>query len=390
MQQNDHITFHVLIAAAGSGLRLGGDLPKQYIKIAGKTILRHTLDNVITWPGLGSLRVIIDPKHADLYHDAVEGLNLAPPIKGGRERKDSINNALNELSDIKDNDIVLVHDAARPFVEWNNVKALVDSLGTSKAATLATPLNDTIRRQVDNEDVERSSLYAVQTPQAMRYGDFKAAHAAAQDGKTYTDDIALARELGIEPALIPGRRTNFKITTPEDLEMAKKMIHSVYETRTGTGFDVHAFDDENNPKALIICGVEVPHNRALKGHSDADVGLHAITDAILGAIGQGDIGRHFPPSDDAYKDMDSAIFLQKAMDMVATHNGALLNLDLTLICESPKIGPHSDRMRVRVAEVTGLEPQRINIKATTTEGLGFTGRGEGIAAQAVANVKIRV
>lgn len=383
-------SYHVIIPAAGSGQRLGATLPKQYIKIAGKAVLRHTLDNVMLWPGLKSLRVIINPEHSDLYHEAVFGLSLAEPVEGGNERKDSINNAINNLSNVSDEDIVLVHDAARPFVQWKNVEALLEAVEVNDAATLGVPVSDTLRLQDDHTDLNRDSVYAVQTPQAMRYRDFKAAHNQADLAKVYTDDMSLARDIGLETVMVPGHTTNFKITTQDDLKMAKVLLLQNIQTRTGTGFDVHAFETESSSRKLMLCGIEVEHEVALSGHSDADVGLHAITDALLGALGAGDIGQHFPPSDDTFKDMDSALFLGKAKDILDGRDGSVENIDVTLICERPKIGPYASRMKARVAEILKIDEAQVNIKATTTERLGFAGRGEGIAAQAIATIKVPV
>ena len=380
-------SYHVIVPAAGSGQRLGGEVPKQYIKIAGKTVLRHTLDNILRWPGLGSLRVIINAEHAKLYQEAVKGLDLPTPIEGGPERKESVNNALNSISGIDGNDIILVHDAARPFVRWQDVEGLFEGVETNGAATLTVNVSDTIRQRADNKDIDRDALYAVQTPQAMRYADFKKAHEAARPDQTYTDDMSLARGIGIEPVLVSGHAANFKITTKDDLKMAEALLMQNAQTRTGMGFDVHAFDEASSGP-VVLCGVEVAHDRGLKGHSDADVGLHAITDALLGALGEGDIGQHFPPSDDTYKGMDSAVFLEKARDMLNERGGAIGNIDVTLICEQPKIGPHAGAMKGRIAEILAVDAKRVNVKATTTEQLGFAGRGEGIAAQAVMTIKV--
>ncbi len=390
MPQSALLPFHVIVPAAGQGTRMGGDIPKQYMRIAGKTVLRHTLDQILSWPGLVSLHVIIDPRHAKLYDDTVTGLDLPPSIHGGKERSDSINNALSNISNVRNEDIILVHDAARPLIRWPEVARLLSALKIHPAATLTMPISDTIRRMDTNEDVARDQLYAVQTPQGFRYEDLKRAHDEADSSKIHTDDVALAHNIGIEAVCVKGARQNFKLTTLDDFDMAEKMLATIYETRTGLGFDVHAFDTVNTEKPLILCGVKIPHDFPLKGHSDADVGLHALTDAILGAIGDGDIGTHFPPSNQDFKDMDSAIFLRKAIELLHEKGGAIQNLDLTLICESPKIAPHREVMIARVAEIANLKANRISIKATTTEKLGFTGRGEGIAAQAIASVKIPV
>ena len=386
MTQDKNREFHLIIAAAGHGDRFGNIVPKQYVNISGKTLLRHTLDNALRWDGLKSLRVIIDPEHAELYHEAVKGLDLAHPITGGISRKSSINNAISSISHVMDNEIILVHDAARPLTPAQDIRKLLAAMETGKAATLASPVTDTLRR--DQEIISRDGLWALQTPQAFYFGDLKTAHTNADNDDTHTDDTSLITAAGIEVRLVEGSRSNIKLTTPDDLPVMRALLAANTETRTGMGFDVHAFEKQATGRKLMLCGVAVPHDFALTGHSDADVGLHALTDALLGTIGEGDIGTHFPPSDAAYKDMDSAIFLRHAVSLIDKRGGSILNLDLTLICEAPKIGPHAARMKERIAEIAGINAARISIKATTTEKLGFTGRGEGIAAQAIATVRL--
>lgn len=376
------VPFHALIAAAGSGVRLGSDVPKQYLKINGKAILRHTLERFLACPGLQSLRVIIDPVHKRLYDDTVQGLNLPGPVNGGKERKDSVLNGLRSFHDIKKEEIILIHDAARPLLSPDHIQAAAAAATVQKAATLATPVTDT-QKYAAGAYIDRNGLWAVQTPQAFEYGLLMEAHNKAGDA-AYTDDTALVAALGHEIALVPGPRANIKITTAEDLLIAQKLLAPAYETRTGFGYDVHAFEEGHTVR---LCGVDIPYTKKLKGHSDADAGLHALTDALLGTIGAGDIGTHFPPSDPQWKNKDSAVFLQKAIELVTQRGGRLINLDLTLICEEPKIGPHRPAMQSRLAALTGLTEDRIGLKATTSEKLGFLGRGEGVAAQAVASVK---
>jgi 2-C-methyl-D-erythritol 4-phosphate cytidylyltransferase/2-C-methyl-D-erythritol 2,4-cyclodiphosphate synthase len=392
----ESMNFHVIVAAAGRGTRFGGETPKQYQKIGQKTVLRHTLESIISWNGLSSVRVIIDPEHSDLYQDSVIGLDLPEPIHGGKERNNSINNALNKLSHLKNEDIILVHDAARPCASNADVAKLLAALtGDHRAATLGVAVSDTLRHaeaQDAGPIVNREGLWALQTPQAFFYGDLVKAHAQAKPGQAYTDDTALVSEAGIAVKIVPGSRANIKITTPEDLRIAEALLLSpAFETRTGFGYDVHAFETvANTGRRLMLGGLHIPHPYALAGHSDADVALHALTDALLGALGEGDIGLHFPPSDSRYKDMDSAHFLKSAAEMLARRDGSILNLDLTIICEMPKITPHREAMQRRIADIAGIDISRINVKATTTEKLGFTGRGEGIAAQAVATIKMPV
>ncbi|MGQ0527486.1 MAG: bifunctional 2-C-methyl-D-erythritol 4-phosphate cytidylyltransferase/2-C-methyl-D-erythritol 2,4-cyclodiphosphate synthase [Alphaproteobacteria bacterium] len=379
--------FHVLIAAAGSGERLPSDLPKQYMVLIGKPLLRHTIEAFLALEELESLRVIIHPDHIDLYKDAVHGLNLAPPLMGAGDRKLSVYSSLSQISNIADESIILIHDAVRPLVERTDIYKLLEAMQTHEAASLAVPVSDTLRK--GHEVVDRTGLWAVQTPQAFRFGVLKRAHAAADKNTAYTDDTGLVSALGIPVKLVEGSRRNIKVTYADDLEMAERLMSTTMETRTGMGFDVHAFERDDENRKLMLCGVEVAHDRGLAGHSDADVGLHAITDALLGAVGAGDIGQHFPPSDSAYKNMDSVVFLQKALEIVRSKGGKIRNIDVTLICEAPRIAPYREKMQERIAEILILDSERVNVKATTTEKLGFTGRGEGISAQAVATVGMR-
>lgn len=385
--------FHALIVAAGTGSRFGGDIPKQYRSLAGKPVLRHSLDTFLGMPGLKSLTVVISPAHLALYRQAVEGLDLAAPVKGGKERKDSVYNGLVSISDIEDKEIILIHDAARPLVREKDIVALLHAMETHQAATLACPVADTLRYADENGKaaaaIDRSGLWAIQTPQAFRYGILRQAHEAASPGAIYTDDTALASAHGIAVGFVVGHKSNFKITETGDIILAEAVLSAHSDIRTGTGFDVHPFDDlSRDVHAIRLCGVDVPHDEKLKGHSDADVGLHALTDALLGAIGAGDIGMLFPPSDPAFKDMDSAVFLRKALELVRNRGGRINNVDITLICEEPKIGPHREAIVARIAGLLEIAPDRVNVKATTTERLGFTGRQEGIAAQAVATVSL--
>ena len=378
--------FHVLIAAAGSGVRFGGGRPKQYALLNGKPLLRHTLDVFINHPDLSSLRVIINADHQSLYNEAVAGLDLPPPIYGSDTRKSSIYNGLNGVSHLKDNDILLVHDAARPLVCINDITKLALEANKTGAATLATPVTDTLRHESGNT-VERDGLWTIQTPQGFHYSILKNAHEAAKNDNA-TDDAGLVTTSGRPVALVEGSRNNIKITRPEDIELAEKLLQKNFDIRTGMGFDVHAFEKNDPTRPLILCGIKINHQFGLAGHSDADVGLHAITDALLGAIAEGDIGQHFPPSNMAFKDMNSDIFLKRAAELARKKGAVIQNIDVTIICEAPKIGPHREAMQKRIAEILGLNPSRIGVKATTTEQLGFTGRGEGIAAQAVVTVKI--
>lgn len=368
--------FYVLIVAGGSGARFGGDIPKQFLKVHGKSVLRHSIDKFLSLPGFQGMKVVMNP--------AFEAPESIPTINAGKDRKQSVYNGLKIFSNLNSEDIILIHDAARPCVSPDDILKLLDAMDDFEAATLCASVPDTLRRS-NQDTVSRDDLYAIQTPQAFRYGTILKAHETALPDKEYTDDTALVIEAGIPVKLVTGSRANIKLTTTEDLPMIEALLHKPGRTTIGTGFDVHVLE-ENPDRPLMLCGVKIPSSLALTGHSDADVGLHALTDALLGAIGMGDIGDHFPPSNPAFKDMDSALFLQKAADMMCDKGGHIVNADITLICEEPKIGPHKDAMRARIADILGVANSLINIKATTTEKLGFTGRGEGIAAQAVVSV----
>lgn len=388
MSKTNRPQFHMLVPAAGNGSRMGLETPKQYCKINGKTILRHTLEKLLSVDGIKSLRVIIDEAHRDLYNDASEGMNIAPPIIGAATRKQSVYNGLQALANEDQNDLVLIHDAARPFVDVDAIHALLDKLETHTAATLAVPIADTL---VDTEynTIDRDTARAIQTPQGFRLSTLRAAHDAHKDDERFTDDAGLVIASGHTVELVEGPRGNFKITTQEDYVMAQKLLSAEMETRTGMGFDVHAFDPA--PATHVrLGGLDIPHSHKLAGHSDADVVLHTLTDALLGAINEGDIGQLFPPSDMQWKGADSEIFLKEAAKRVEQRGGKIIHADITIICEAPKIGPHCAAMKERVASIVGVTTSRISIKATTTEQLGFTGRREGIAAQAVATVQLPV
>lgn len=399
MSKTDLPRFHLLIPAAGSGVRAGGALPKQYTKIAGKTILRHTLDKFMQIQDLiKSIRVVIDPAHADLYHDAIAGLAIEPPVMGAGTRKQSVYNGLQSLchpersegsldsSALHQNDIILIHDAARPLVSIDSIQSLLLAMTTEKAATLVAPLADTIVG-ADYTIHDRTKLNAVQTPQAFIMPDLLVAHNRFKNDDSFTDDAGLMAASGHNVQLVAGERTNFKITTAEDLIMAERLLGNTTETRTGFGYDVHAFDPAPADN-IRLGGIDIPFTRKLLGHSDADVILHAVTDALLGAIGDGDIGQLFPPSDQQWKGADSAIFVIEAVKRVHAKGGKIINIDITLIAESPKIGPYRGRMLTRLSDILQLPADRIGLKATTSEGLGYTGRGEGIVAQAVATITL--
>lgn len=376
--------YTVLVVAAGRGIRLGGDMPKQYLPLGGKPVLRRTLDTIMTWPGHKEIQCVIAEEAADLYQKTVHDLHLRPFVPGGNTRKESVCKGLESLSDLSGEDIILIHDAARLFTPPHCIKALLERLKTARAASLALPVADTLK-YAEGTYVRREGLWALQTPQAFRYADILNAHKAGKD-LDVTDDTSLVAGLDIEVCPVPSSPRNFKITTMDDFHMAEALIQKSY--RSGTGFDVHAFEDHKSSRPLILCGVKTDHPKALAGHSDADVGLHAITDALLGAMGEGDIGEHFPPSNPDYKNADSAEFLAKACALARDKGADIINIDVTLICEAPRLSEYKPQMRKRIAEICAINEGAVNVKATTTEKLGFTGRGEGIAAQAIVTVSV--
>ena len=376
-----------LIVAAGSGTRFGGEVPKQYLPLAGRAVLRHSVETFFRHPAIAGVRVVISAEHRALYDSAVAGLPILPPVIGGTSRQDSVRNGLESLAELQP-DRVLIHDAARPFLTGEIVDRTLAALNDAPGAVVAVPVTDTLKRGQDGRvagTVDRSALWRAQTPQAFRYPDILAAHRRAQ-GAALTDDAAVAEASGLPVLLVMGADDNFKITTADDLRRAQRLVGvAAQEFRTGSGYDVHRFAAGDG---VTICGVRIAHDQSLEGHSDADVGLHALTDAILGTIGAGDLGSHFPPGDPQWRGVDSARFLSHAAGLVAAKGGRIVHVDVTLICERPKIAPHRAAMRARIAAVLGLDEGRVSVKATTTEGLGFTGRREGIAAQAVATVAL--
>jgi len=377
-----------LIVAAGRGARFGTDIPKQYLSLAGQSVLRRSVEAFRRHPLVTGVRVVISPEHREMYDAAVAGLDLPEPIAGGASRQDSVRNGLEALKQAGGPDLVLIHDGARPLVDAATISRVVEALADAPAAIAATPLADTLKRERDGEviaTVDRQGLWRARTPQGFRFPEILAAHRAAM-GMDLTDDAAVAEEAGLEVRLVPSNPDNLKITHAYDLARAERLIMAgLDDIRVGTGYDVHRFEPGDH---VWLCGVKVPHTEKLEGHSDADVGLHALTDAILGAIADGDIGSHFPPTDMRWKGADSAQFLAHAVGLVRARGGVLAHVDVTLICERPKIGPHRDAMRARIAEIVGIDITRVGVKATTTEGLGFTGRREGIAAQAAATVRL--
>jgi len=390
-------TVALVVVAAGRGTRLGAEQPKQYLPCAGRPLLAHTLEALgAAWP-FSAVTVAIRADDRALYDETLAHLSpaaraaIGPPAIGGATRQQSVLAGLEALAPAGP-DLVLIHDAARPFPSPGLVARAVEAAQRHGAAAPGTPLSDTVK-QVDAKGKvlatpPRASLRAVQTPQAFRFPLILEAHrsAAARGVGDLTDDVAVAEWAGAPAFVFAGDPMNLKVTTMQDLGAAEARLNgAVAETRVGQGFDVHAFASGDH---VWLCGIRVPHTQALSGHSDADVALHALADAIYGALAEGDIGAHFPPSDPRWKGAPSHLFLAHAAERVRARTGVIVHLDATLICEAPKIGPHRDAMRARVAEIAGIDVGRVAVKATTTERLGFTGRSEGIACLATATLRV--
>lgn len=375
----------VLVVAAGRGRRFGGEVPKQYLDLNGRMVLRHSLATLASHPRIHWVRTVIHPDDRDLYDTAAQGLGILDPVHGGALRQDSVRLGLESLRDLGP-DVVLIHDGARPMIDAGTISRVITALDTHSGVIPALPVADTLKRARDgivSDTVNRAELWRAQTPQGFIYDQILSAHLTAASGPELTDDAMVLEQAGHKVALVSGTEENLKITTFDDLARVASGLTGPGEFRTGNGFDVHAFEDGDG---VWLCGVHVPHSHGLKGHSDADVALHALTDAILGAISAGDIGHHFPPSDNRWKGMASHVFLSHAVNLVRGLGGRITHVDLTLICERPKVGPFRPAMQDRLSEIMGINTGRISVKATTTEGLGFTGRQEGIAAQATATV----
>ena len=375
-----------LIVAAGRGIRAGEGPAKQYRLLVGRTVLRRALEPFISHPSVDGVCVVIGADDQATYNAATNDLPLLPPVIGGDTRQVSVRRGLDALKDHAPA-TVLIHDAARPLVDAATIAAVVGALETFVGAVPTMSVPDTLKRVSDitiMTNVAREGIAIAQTPQGFRFPEILAAHHKAAD-LALTDDAAVAEHAGLLVAAVPGSRQNFKLTTAEDFAMAEALLAARRQTRTGQGFDVHRFGPGDH---LWLCGIKVEHSHGLIGHSDADVGLHALTDAILGAIAKGDIGQHFPPSDERWRGAASHLFLSHAAKLVHEVGGRIEHVDLTLICERPKVSPHRGAMIARIAELLGLDDGRVSVKATTTEGLGFTGRAEGIAAQAIATVSL--
>ncbi len=367
-----------VLVAAGSGSRFGAAMPKQYVTIAGQTVLRHAAQAL-----LRDITLLQPVGDAEAIGEALAGLPHLPVVPGGATRQASVRAGLEALA-VHAPDLVLVHDGARPFFPASTIPDLIAALATHEGAIPAAPVADTLKRAsggVIETTIPRDGLFRAQTPQGFRFPLLLALHRSLPEGAT--DDASLLETAGHKVALVAGSEDNIKMTYPEDQARLERVLAPPLYPRIGTGFDVHVLEAG---RKLILCGIEVPHEKGLSGHSDADVGIHALCDAIYGALAEGDIGRHFPPSEAQWKDADSARFLRHAAVRVAARGGRIANVDVTLICERPKITPHAPAMIERLAELLGCDAGRVSVKATTTERLGFTGRMEGIACQAVATV----
>jgi 2-C-methyl-D-erythritol 4-phosphate cytidylyltransferase/2-C-methyl-D-erythritol 2,4-cyclodiphosphate synthase len=380
-----------IIVAAGRGLRAGSGGPKQYRTIGGRTVISRAMEPFCGHPQIFAVQPVLNPDDTAMFNQAVSEMRYQPPARGGATRQESVRAGLEALAG-QSPDIVLIHDAARPFVTPQLISRAIDAADATGAAVPAIAVTDTIKQVDANGQVEatpdRAWLRIAQTPQAFRFDVILDAHRrAAKDGRSdFTDDAALAEWAGLTVATFEGDPANVKLTTPEDFVREEARLGAMLgDIRTGTGYDVHAFGDGDH---LMICGLRVPHSRGFLAHSDGDVGLHALVDAILGALADGDIGSHFPPSDPQWKGAASDKFLKYAVDRVTARGGRIANLEVTLICERPKVGPHRDAMRARIADITGVNVSRVAVKATTSERLGFTGREEGIAATASATIRL--
>ncbi|MES5488834.1 bifunctional 2-C-methyl-D-erythritol 4-phosphate cytidylyltransferase/2-C-methyl-D-erythritol 2,4-cyclodiphosphate synthase [Bradyrhizobium sp. INPA03-11B] len=380
-----------ILVAAGRGLRAGAGGPKQYRTIGGQTVIYRAMEAFSGHPDVFAVQPVVNPDDAALFSAAVADLRHQPPTSGGATRQASVHAGLEALAGEKP-DIVLIHDAARPFVTAAVISRAIAAAGRTGAAIPVIPVTDTIKLTGDTGDVEatpeRARLRIAQTPQAFRFDVILEAHRrAAREGRSdFTDDAALAEWAGLTVATFEGDAANMKLTTPEDFVREEARLASqLGDIRTGTGYDVHAFGDGDH---VMICGVRVSHTKGFLAHSDGDVGLHALVDAILGALADGDIGSHFPPSDAKWKGASSDQFLKYAVERVTARGGRIANLEVTMICERPKIGPLRDIMRAKIAEISGVHISRVAVKATTSERLGFTGREEGIAATASATIRL--
>jgi 2-C-methyl-D-erythritol 4-phosphate cytidylyltransferase/2-C-methyl-D-erythritol 2,4-cyclodiphosphate synthase len=388
---NNMADVAAVVVAAGQGLRAGGDRPKQFRAIGGETVLRRALSALAGAPAIGAIQPVIRLEDRSLFDAAAAGLTLLPPVAGGATRQASVCAGLEALA-ARAPDVVLVHDAARPFASAALIERAIAGAAKTGAAIPGLAVTDTIklvdRHGIVGETLDRSRLRAIQTPQAFAFAPLLEAHRRAQrEGRDdFTDDAAIAEWAGMQVVVFDGEPANIKITHAEDFMRAEAMqAAQLGDVRTGSGIDVHAFAPGDH---VWIGGVRIPHTQALTGHSDADVGLHALVDAILGALADGDIGTHFPPSDPQWKGASSDKFLAFAVERVRQRGGMIAHLDLNVVCEAPRIGPHRDAMRDTIARIAGVGVDRVAVKATTSEKLGFTGRREGIVAYATATIRL--
>jgi len=377
-----------LIVSAGRGHRVGGETPKQYLQVGNKSILFQSISAFLEHEEVDAVRVVIHPDDEELYRRSVEGLDLLPAVYGGVERQDSVRLGLESLENMAPRR-VLIHDAARPLVSSELIHTILAEVGPQQGSIPGLAVTDTVKSVgpdgIVTGTLDRNLIWAVQTPQGFLFDDILAAHRSAS-GQVLTDDAAVAEAFGLKVKIVDGEQRNFKVTHPEDVSKLIQHGDSIMSgIRVGSGFDVHRFGDG---EFVTLCGVEIPFPKKLLGHSDADVGYHALTDALLGAAGKDDIGTYFPPSDEKWKDAPSDIFLKHAGDLVTSIGGQIENVDLTIICEAPRVGPHREEMRKNISSCLAIDPARVNIKGKTTEKLGFLGREEGIAAQAMATISL--
>jgi 2-C-methyl-D-erythritol 4-phosphate cytidylyltransferase / 2-C-methyl-D-erythritol 2,4-cyclodiphosphate synthase len=388
------MTVAAVIVAGGSGIRAGGDKPKQYQLLGGVPVIRMTLEAFLTHPAISFVQTVIGPGHETLFAEATRGLRLPPPITGGASRQESCRIGLEAASEA-DPVKVLIHDAARPYISHDTITSVISALDHCDAVIPGLPVADTMKFApggVIERTVDRSSMWFVQTPQGFTFDKIRDAHrrAVREAREGFTDDAAVAEYAGLPVRIVVGDQLNKKLTTTQDIraadsEAATRLLAARPDVRMGQGIDFHVFEKGDG---VMLCGVAVPHTHKLKGHSDADVALHALTDAILGAIGENDIGQHFPPSDKQWKNADSAIFVAKAMKLLTARNGVVANADITILAEAPKIAPHLSAMKAKVAMMLNVTADRVAVKATTTEKMGAIGRKEGMSAYATVTVRL--
>lgn len=380
-------TVAVVIVAAGQGQRAGGRVPKQFQPLVGEPVLRRSAVAFARLPEIAAVQVVTAPDRRDDTEAALGNITSLPLVIGGASRQESVCNGLEALAP-RSPDFVLVHDAARPLVTPTLIRRVIAALEDGATAAIPLlPLADSLKREEPGywSVIPREHLYRAQTPQGFRFAALLSAH-REHAAASVTDDMAIAQLAGLPITRVAGEETNVKITTEDDFALAERLLlGGMSEFRTGQGFDAHRFVAGAH---LWLCGVRIAHNQSLEGHSDADAGLHALTDAILGGLSAGDIGVHFPPAEERWRGTASSVFLAQAAELVARARGAVVHCDVTLICEQPKIAPHREAMRARIAEILQIEVARVSVKATTTEGMGFLGRSEGIAAQAVATIRL--